>query len=189
MIELAKAGDAESWIRLLSKLTGKATDGTEAVIPSHALEDGQTIKLGNISIKAHLTQQAHTETDAMFEIVEDKVLLTGDNVTYKRIPRMDDGSFRGSIAVINNALKGDFDKIIPGHGKTGGKEVLESYRNYLSTLYETVKVLREEGLEDFEMKEKITEKLADYKDWGGFDDELGKHISLAVLEAEQEEFE
>ena len=35
---------------------------------------------------------------------------------------------------------------------------------------------------------KIAEKLTAYKDWHSMDDTLGKHISLAVLEAEQEDF-
>ena len=189
MIEDAKAGDAEQWISMLSKMTDGATDGTKAIIPTQALEDGQVISLGDISIKVYLSKHAHTKTDAMFEVVEDKTLFTGDNVTYKRIPRMSDGSFRGSITVINKALENDFEKVVPGHGATGGKEVLEAYKKYLSTIYETVKVLAEEGLEDFEMKDAIVEKLVEYKDWSGFEDEIGKHISLAVLEAEQAEFE
>ena len=189
MIEEARAGDADQWVSLLSKMTEKATDGTKAIIPAKALEDGQIVKLVDLSIKAYLNEHAHTKTDAMFEIVEDKTLFTGDNVTHKRIPRMSDGSFRGSLAVIDKALKGGFEKIVPGHGPTGSIEVLKSYKNYLSTLYETVKILREEGLEDFEMKEQIIEKLTDYKDWSGFEDEIGKYIGLAVLEAEQAEFE
>lgn len=189
MIESAKAGDAESWIKNLSTLTEGAIDGTEAVIPTQALNDGQVIKLGKLSIKVHLNQHAHTKTDAMIEIVEDKVLFTGDNVTAGGIPRMDDGSFRGNIAVIEKALQFEVEHIVPGHGETGSKTVLSDYKTYLSTIYDTVKVLAEEGLEAFEMKEKIAAKLVDYKDWKGFDDELGKHISLAVLEAEQEDFE
>jgi hypothetical protein len=32
------------------------------------------------------------------------------------------------------------------------------------------------------------ERLADYEDWAGFDDELGNHISLAYPEVEVEAF-
>jgi glyoxylase-like metal-dependent hydrolase (beta-lactamase superfamily II) len=189
MIKAAQAGDAEAWIKNLSEMTKGATDGTKAVIPTEALQDGQVIKIDNLSIKAHLNEHAHTKTDAMYEVVEDKLLFTGDNVTYQRIPRMRDGSFRGSVAVIEKALAQDFKYIVPGHGATGGQEVLTAYKVYLSTIYESAKALAEEGLEAFEMKQKIKEKLGDYKDWAGFEDELGKHISLAVLEAEQAEFE
>ncbi len=189
MIEAAKAGDAEQWVGLISKLTNKATDGTKAIIPTEALEDGQEIKAGDVTIKVYLSEHAHTKTDAMFEIKEDKVLFTGDNMTNKRIPGMSDASFRGNISVIDQVLQDNFDKVVPGHGLTGDKQLLESYKNYLSIIYESVKSLQEEGLEDFEMKDKIVEKLTGYKDWAGFDDEIGKHISLAVLEAERAEFE
>jgi glyoxylase-like metal-dependent hydrolase (beta-lactamase superfamily II) len=189
MIAAAEAGEAEAWIKNLSKLTKGATDGTKASIATEALEDGQIVKLGKLSIKAHLGEHVHSKTDAMFEFVEDKVLFTGDNVTAKRIPRMDDGSFQGSITTIAKALELDVEKVVPGHGETGGKTVLSAYKTYLSTLYESVKTLSDEGLEDFEMKEKVAEKLQDYTDWAGFDKELGKHISLAILEAEQAAFE
>jgi len=189
MIAEAKAGEAEAWLKNLSKLTDGAIDGTKAIVPTEALEDGQIIKLGKLSIKAHLGDHVHSKTDAMFEVLEDKILFTGDNVTAKRIPRMDDGSFQGSIATISKALELDIEKVVPGHGATGNKDVLRAYKTYLSTVYESVKILSDEGLEDFEMKEKVAEKLKDYADWVGLEDELGKHISLAVLEAEQAAFE
>lgn len=189
MIAEANAGEAEAWVKNLFQLTEGATEGTKAVIPTKVLKDGQVVKLGQISIKTHLGDHVHSKTDAMFEVLEDKVLFTGDNVTSKRIPRMDDGSFRGSITTISKALELDLEKVVPGHGETGDKTVLSAYKNYLSTVYESVKELSDEGLEDFEMKEKVAAKLKDYADWAGLEDELGKHISLAVLEAEQAAFE
>mgnify|MGYP001819520599 FL=1 len=38
------------------------------------------------------------------------------------------------------------------------------------------------------MKPKIHAKLDDYHDWSGYEDELGKHISIAYLEVEAEAF-
>jgi len=190
MIEEAKAGTAQQWLNLLEKLTEGATKGTEAVIPSIALEDGQVVKVGDQDFRIYLSEWAHTKTDAMIEVVNEKVLFTGDNVTFKRIPRMDDGSFRGNVATVDKMLELPFEVIVPGHGPTGGRdEVLKPYRDYLQTVYSEVSALMEEGLEDFEMKDKIMSKLSAYQDWAGFEGELGKHISLAVLEAEQADFE
>jgi len=185
MIEKAKAGDAEHWINLMVQLTENKTEGTEAVIPQHSLVNLEEIKIDNVTIKAYLTVKAHSLTDAMYEFVEDKVLFTGDNVTFKRIPRMVDGSFVGNIAAVEFGLKLPVDIVVPGHGSTGGKEVLSAYGNYLSTVYETSKALAEEGLETYEMKEKLLERLKEYSDWAGMDEQLGKHIGQAVLEAEE----
>lgn len=190
MIEEAKAGAAQQWLDLLERLTEGASKGTKAVIPSTPLEDGQVVKVGGQDFRIYLTEWAHTQTDAMIEVVNEKLLFAGDNVTFKRIPRMDDGSFRGNIAAVEKMLKLPFEVIVPGHGPTGGRdEVLKPYRDYLKTVYSEARTLSEEGLEDFEMKDKILARLKAYRDWAGFDKELGKHISLAVLEAEQAEFE
>lgn len=67
------------------------------------------------------------------------------------------------------------------------KNVIAYYRDYLSKVYGSVKEMREK-LQPHEMKPQIAAKLGDYKDWQGLEEELGKHISLSVLEAEQEDF-
>ncbi len=188
MIRLAHAGEAENWMRNMDTLTQGATKGTVAVIPTEALADGQTFKIDEVTLKVHIAEgKVHSATDAMLQLVEDKVLFTGDNFNNKRIVRMDDGSFAASIKAADYVLALDVDTIVPGHGAKGDKATIRANQTYWSTVYGTVKELRE-TLEPFEMKPQIAEKLADFKDWQGLDDELGKHISLAVLEAEAEDF-
>lgn len=189
LIAMAKAGLADQWIDTMMTLTNKATEGTKAVVPNTELEDGQAVAFGNITIKSYLTEQSHTKTDAMFEVVEDKLLFTGDNATIDRIIRLDDASYRGSIEALDRMLALEPAVVVPGHGLTGDQKILEAYKQYLSTVYETAKALMDEGMEPFEMKPVVAEKLGEFKEWAGFDDELGKHVSLAVLEAEQAEFE
>jgi hypothetical protein len=74
-------------------------------------------------------------------------------------------------------------------GKTAGKETLSDNRELLSTIYTTAKNLTGEGLEAHEMKPEITEKLKKFQYWGNIQEELGRYIIKAVLEAEQAEFE
>jgi len=186
MLEEAKAGEGDSWIKLMSNLTAGATDGTKVVLPTLTLEDQQVIHIDNISIKSHLSDVSHTKTDAMFQIIEDKILITGDNSFNKRMPRMDDGSFVGNIKSMESALALDIELVIPGHGPLGGKEILSAYKELLSIVYEEVKVLLDEDLESFEMKPLIVEKLDSHKDWTNFEGTIGKLISIAVLEAENE---
>lgn len=188
MIEEATNGAADTWIGTMKTMTENATEGTEAIIPTEALENGQEIEVGDLKLKAHIIEgKAHSATDVMYELVGEKVLFTGDNINNKRIVRMDDGSFAGSIKAAEVALALDVDKVVPGHGPSGSKNVLSYYHDYLSKVYNSVKEMRE-NMEAHEMKPKIEEKVADFKDWTGYEDELGKHISLSVLEAEQEDF-
>lgn len=186
MIKEAKAGAGETWIKLMNELTGGATDGTKVVLPTHALKDQLIVTIDNISFKSHLSDVSHTKTDAMFEVIEDKLLITGDNAFNKRMPRLDDGSYAGNINSMDHALSLDIKHVIPGHGPIGGKEILSAYKDLLKITFEQAKVLLDEDLEAFEMKPIIIEKLASFKDWNNFDDSIGRLISLAVLEAENE---
>lgn len=189
MIEQAHAGQAESWVNMMEQLTAGASKGTAAVIPDQVLQDGQEIVVGDVTFKVYLSDWAHTKTDAMIEVVEEALLATGDNVLYTRIGRMDDASFRGNIAACDQALDLKLKYYIPGHGPSGGTEVVEPFCNYLKTLYTRVSELYGEGLSDFEMKDPVVASLSAYQDWSGFSAEVGKHISLALLEIERAEFE
>lgn len=186
MTEEAKLGGGETWIKLMSELTAGSTNGTKIVLPTHSLEDQEEVRVDNITIKSHLNDFSHTRTDAMFQIVEDKILITGDNSFNNRMPRMDDGSYVGNIKSMNDGLAMDIEQVIPGHGPVGGKEILTAYKGLLSTIYEEVTVLLDDDLEAFEMKPLIVEKLGEYKDWNNFDGTIGKLISIAFLEVENE---
>ena len=188
MIELAKAGEAQAWIDNLLALTEGATKGTVATFPTNVLKDQQEVKVDNITIKAHLSEKAHTLTDAMFEIVEDKVLITGDNVFRNRAPRLDDGSYIGNIDVIDKALALSIEKVIPGHGPMGGKEVLEDFKDFLSIIYNTTKVGVDDDLEAHEIKPKVIAAMSKYKNWTGYDAAIGKLVSVAALEIEENDF-
>ncbi|MDP1926300.1 MAG: MBL fold metallo-hydrolase [Thiobacillus sp.] len=185
MIAKAKAGEAESWVKLMSNLTQGYTDGTRAEIPTLATTDGMVSKHGNRSFKIHSSNDAHSKTDIMIE-VDNGVLFTGDNVLNQRIARMDDGTFMGNIKAIDRALTLPVKVVVPGHGNSGSVAMLKAQRNYFQTLFDAVKVEYDAGKSDFEMKPSVVKKLAAYQNWHGFDAAVGKQISLAVLEIEQQ---
>lgn len=189
MIRKAKESEARAWIEMMESLTEGATKGTVAVIPENALENGQELKVGGLTLRIHIVPAAHSYTDAMTEVVEDSLLYTGDNVTYKRLPRFDDGTFRGSIAACDHALSLGLKHYVPGHGPSGGPEVVDAFRTYTKTLYESAAEMYEEGMADFEMKDEISNKLEAFHSWPGYDDFLGRTISLAIIEAEKASFE
>ncbi len=189
MIKKAKESEARIWVEMMESLTEGATKGTVAVIPENALENGQELKVGGLTLRIHIVPAAHSYTDAMTEVVEDSLLYTGDNVTYKRLPRFDDGTFRGSIAACDHALSLGLKHYVPGHGPTGGPEVIEAFRTYTKTLYESAAEMYEEGMADFEMKDEISNRLQAFHSWSGYDEFLGRTISLAIIEAEKASFE
>lgn len=188
MIRKARDGEGAHWVSLMSAATEGFTDGTEAVIPREAVDDSETLEIHGKTFRVHAPGKAHSGTDIMIEYVDESVLFTGDNVLYKRIARMDDGTFSGNIDACQLAIDIGARHYVPGHGPVGGIEVPTSFLAYLQTLYGEVERLYEEGLQAFEMKETVVAKLAAYRDWVNFEDEVGRHVSLAVLEAEQNAF-
>jgi glyoxylase-like metal-dependent hydrolase (beta-lactamase superfamily II) len=180
--------EGENWVALLDRLTEGAIAGTRPVVPDMHIDGGETLALGGLHFRIHHTGPAHTDGDIMIEVVEEKVLFLGDIALAGRIGRMDDGRFRGNLAALDAALATAAIHFIPGHGPSGGRQVVEDYRRYLATLYDAVKSYYERGLSDFEMKPKVAERLAAFRSWRDFEAELGRQVSLAYLEIEAETF-
>ena len=190
MIEEVKAGADTQWLGLMSRMTEGATDGTQAMIPTHALSDQPTLMIGGLSFRAHLTEHAHTRTDAMIEIVEDRVIVLGDNGFNQRFGRMDDGSFRGTLKNCANMLGRDFAAYVPGHGPSGPAEsALAPYCHFIERVYSAAGKAVETGRADFEIKPELHAELTGFHSWPGYEEEFGRSISLAILEAERASFE
>jgi glyoxylase-like metal-dependent hydrolase (beta-lactamase superfamily II) len=188
MIRKAHEGEGQRWVDLMSNATEGFTEGTKAVIPNKEVADSDTLEINGKVFRIYAPGKAHSGTDIMIEYVEDSVVFTGDNVLYTRIARMDDATFAGNINACQVAIDINAKHYIPGHGPAGGGEVPKSFKTYLETLYQEVARLYEEDMAAFEMKPTVVEKLSAYKDWVNFEDEVGKHISLALLEAERNAF-
>ncbi len=184
MIAKAKAGAAEEWLDRMNRSTNGFTANTRAFIPDLPIDQDRVITIGNTLFHIDAPPKAHSNTDVMIAVVEPGVYFTGDNITYKRIPRMDDGTFKGSAAACIVAKTAKANVYIPGHGPSGDASIVDSYCHYLATLYRLAGEMYEEELEDYEMKPRIVKALHAYADWSGFDGEIGKHISLAILEYE-----
>lgn len=182
------AVEGENWLRLMSTLTDDATKGTRAAPPDADINNDETLALGGLHFHVLHTGVAHTDGDIMVEVVEDRVLFAGDNIVAERTARMDDGNFKGNIAAVERALKVNAKFIVPGHGLSGGREVAVNYLVYLKAFYATVKKYFDQGVSDFDMKDKVIADLKPYHKWALFDAEIGKLISLAYLQIEAEAF-
>jgi glyoxylase-like metal-dependent hydrolase (beta-lactamase superfamily II) len=185
MIAKAHAGEAANWVNLMSSLTKGYTDGTQAVIPTVATTDGMVKKHGNRTFRIYSSNDAHSKTDIMIE-VDNGVLFTGDNVLNQRVARMDDGTFSGNIKAIERVQDLPVKVVVPGHGNPGKPDMMKAQRDYFQALLDAVKLEYDAGKSDFEMKPDVVRKLAAYQKWNGFNDAVGKQISLAVLEIEQQ---
>ncbi|MEW6591909.1 MAG: MBL fold metallo-hydrolase, partial [Pseudomonadota bacterium] len=173
MIKQAKAGADQFWLDLMSNLTKGYTDGTRAVIPTIEAADGQTFKIGGKTFRIHSSDDAHSKTDLMIEIVEDRILFTGDNVLARQSMNLRDGTFKGVMKATQRAYDLNAKLYVPGHGKTGDRKLVAEQKAYFDIFMKEVRRLYDEGKADFEMKPIVAEKLKAYAKWAEFDANLG----------------
>jgi glyoxylase-like metal-dependent hydrolase (beta-lactamase superfamily II) len=181
-------GVAEEWVSTMHRLSGGFTEGTRAVVPTVPIGNGGELKTGGITFRIHAPPGAHSHTDIMIQVVEDSVVFGGDNFLSQRLPRLDDATFKGRIEACRVAAGLNARHYVPGHGPTGGVEIVKAYENYLATLYAEVKKHYDAGRSDFEMKDAVLAKLKPWAGWTHFNDVVGRHISLAFLEVERDSF-
>jgi glyoxylase-like metal-dependent hydrolase (beta-lactamase superfamily II) len=188
MLAMVDAGSGDTWVELMDKLTEGATKGTEVVGPSHAVKHGDTFKIGNKTFRIHHYGQAHTRTDIMIEVEEDGVVFLGDNVTADRIPRMTDGNFTGNISAVDKISEVDASTWVPGHGPTGDASILKAYRDYLQAVYSSAEEAFNDDLDSSDVKAISLKATTQYKDWSGYDEEVGPQGAQAYMEVEAAEF-
>ena len=190
-IERLQNGEASQWLDTVTGMTDNAIAGTELVLPNEGLSGGEQLQIDGLAFKTHHTGHAHTDSDIMVELPQQRVLFAGDIIEHRRAVSVDvpeDFSVTGQIEAIRYALELPIDIYLPGHGETGGREIPEASLRFLETLYSSVQGYYEEGMADFEMRERVAADLAEFEDWSGFD-ELGKLISHVYLQVEAAEFE
>lgn len=190
-IERLNAGEAKHWRDIIQGMVGKKMGGSiKSFLPDAALEGGEELTFGGEHLRIHHPGHAHTDSDIMVEALEQRLLFTGDVVEYGRAVSSDvpeDFDARGQIAAIRYMLKLPVDIYVPGHGKTGGREIPLAALRFLDILYSSVKKNYHAGLKDYEMKEKVVADLHDFHDWFNFG-EIGRMISFVYQQVENEDF-
>jgi glyoxylase-like metal-dependent hydrolase (beta-lactamase superfamily II) len=188
MLAMVADGIGETWVTLMDKLTEGATLGTKVVGPDQAVKQGDVIKIGDTTFRIHHYGQAHTRTDIMIEVQEESLVFLGDNVTAKRIPRMVDGTSSGNISAIDNILQTGVNTWVPGHGPTGDVAMVKAYRQYLQAVYDSAKKAFDNDLDSSDVIAISRKATTRYKDWAGYEDELGRQGAQAYMEIEAAEF-
>jgi len=184
MIAQAKSAVGAGWIDIMQRMTEGATKGTNVVAPDKAVLQHEVITVSGHHFKVHSLKPAHTDTDIMIEHIESKTLFMGDNGFNKRLGRFDGSSnMHGAIKLLVYVKRLKVKTFVPGHGKSGDFDAaVKPFQEYLTRLQSIVKMGLERDLEDYEIKEVAIKQLRDYKQWSGFEEQVGKHVFRMYLE-------
>lgn len=179
------------WRTLMEQWTNQATVGTRIVAPNIAVDHGQELKFGDLTLRLHHYGKAHTPYDICVEVVGDKLTCVGDIAMDRRIANMDDGSYVGTLKAYEQLEKNAPATIwLPGHGQPGAG-VLAWNRELFAGIYESCVKAVEAGQPMEEAKALVLKDprvASRARDTKGFDTNIGKYVSLAYLEAEAAAF-
>ena len=186
-----KGAEANLWRGLMERWTNQSTIGTQVVIPNTAVQHGQVIQFGDVSLRMHHYGTAHTPSDLSVEILQDKVTAVGDIAMTNRIANMDEGSYPGTFKYYKALMAATGEQLwVPGHGRAR-QDLLKTYGDFMAGIWEPSLKAVEDGKSEAEARAAVmkdTRVASRAKTMDGFDGNIGKYISLAYLEAEKVAF-
>jgi glyoxylase-like metal-dependent hydrolase (beta-lactamase superfamily II) len=122
-------------------------DGKQPGPPSVTFTQETAVYLGGKEVRARYFGRGHTNGDVMIYFPALKVIHTGDLMAGNS-PLIDYGG-GGSLvewaATLDDAMKLDFDTVIPGHGPVAKKADLLAYRNNVEKLKNRVTGMLRQG--------------------------------------------
>lgn len=144
----------------------------EPAFPELTFTDRMTLHLGDTTFHIRYFGVAHTNSDVLIEIPEDKALFVGDLFFARWLPglRKREGVFYQGpwdvprwIESLNAVLEGrQWSAIISGHGDLIPQETLVNWRNYIRDLWNGLKGAKAEGvnLKSARSRFSLSEKFA-----------------------------
>lgn len=122
-------------------LEHKQSNATPLVAPARITFDhDMAVVLGGKEVQAHYVGRGHTNGDAVIYFPALKTLHTGDLMsgTSPLIDYSGGGSLVQWSNTLDEAMKMDFDTVIPGHGPVTNKAGLKTYRDNVAKLRDTI---------------------------------------------------
>jgi len=142
-------------------------------------------------VEFHFFGWAHTRGDGFAFLPKEKVLCTGDAAVNGPYNYTADGNIGNWPKVMDAAMKLAPEHILPGHGPSGGPEILTGQRAFMIALHQAVEQVVRDGKKLDDIVKKDGDKLAstsivlpdDVKNWVG--DGLPQQVSDAYREIVQ----
>ena len=138
------------------------------VVPPTAMTGGdQIVNVGGIEVQALYAGRAHTGGDLLVYLPKQKILFMSEVYLNRVFPAMRSAYPTEWVSVIDEALKMDVDRFVPGHGfieeAKASREELVEYQTALRAVIAEVSRLHKLGLSADNAAKQANWGL--YKDW------------------------
>jgi cyclase len=146
----------------------------DAGLPNVTFDDHMRIYLGDMPIDLHYVGRGHTDGDIIVHLPEERIVVMGDLFAlwgpYESVVHYAaGGSTRDWPRALEQALKLDFDTVIPGHSGLTEREQVEGYRDYLIRLGGMVREMNQADRSRDDIQAMIKAEFG----WGGLSMGLG----------------
>jgi glyoxylase-like metal-dependent hydrolase (beta-lactamase superfamily II) len=125
-------------------------EGNQPGLPQITVQPRGSVWLGGKAAEIYWLGRAHTDGDVVVLFPHARVLAAGDMYTHgEGLPQLIDYSGGGSAkewtATVEEALKLDFDTVVPGHGDVSTKREMTAFRDSTKRLTEVATQLVKQG--------------------------------------------
>ena len=126
----------------------KQANATPGMMPARVTFTVESsVFLGGKEVRAHYYGKGHTNGDAVIYFPAEKVIHTGDLMS-GNTPLIDypgGGSLKDWATTLDEAMKIDFDTVIPGHGAVTNRAGLKTYRDNVEKQKNRAQAMIREG--------------------------------------------
>ncbi|MDX8028857.1 MBL fold metallo-hydrolase [Lentzea sp. BCCO 10_0856] len=144
-------------------------------VPDVVFDGVRSLDLGGRTVLLRPTGRGHTLGDQVIEVPDAGVLFTGDLAETGQFaifpwfpPHDTDVSGLAWIDVMDRLIAAEPRVVVPGHGTTGGREVLEGVRDYLRELRDETWLRRDSAMTEADVVAEVRAVLIErHPDWAG----------------------
>jgi glyoxylase-like metal-dependent hydrolase (beta-lactamase superfamily II) len=170
---------------LTQRLGEVAMAGTQIVLPTKTLSEGELLRLGRWRLRVMRVEHAHTEGDLVLWNATHRVLWAGGLVYRDRVPELAQGHLEGWIAALDRlqalAPKQVIGTVWSVAVGSGVPSALLDTRAYLGALRETTLQAMDAGAQP---QETGRVALPAFSDWAGYEARHGFNVLRAWRELE-----
>jgi cyclase len=168
----------EEYIQTMSKL--------KIAAPFVTLDDRIKIQDGKQEVRILYLGNGHTEGDVVMLLPTQRIAFVGDLFFNEAIPNVQDASILAWMKTLEEVLRLDADKFVPGHGAVGTRKSVQNFLSYFETLQSLVKeyVDRGDSLDQATRDIAVPAKYSAYKFQNFFPSNVQKmYAELKALQA------
>lgn len=113
--------------------------------PFVTLDDSLRIQDGSQEVRALYLGKGHTEGDIVLLLPAQKIAFVGDLFFNEAIPNVQDAAILPWMKTLEEVVKLEAEKFVPGHGAVGTRKDVQNFLSYFETLQSMVKEYVDRG--------------------------------------------